>query len=237
MRRLCNWIYGIVVAASIICLVAVSAAEDEDKKFEGTGKTELAGLVLPQPSTVKVAVIPFWDYKSSERHIRISDECCRELLDRHGFILLPQDVIVKAMKADKEVEPGQPLRRSDAIRIGKAVSADWVIYGEIYELRTYIKSSFLSARKKAQISLKVSIADVPSESLLYWHKRSDTSGGTAFANLKKAEKVERKACDVCLNRAFDVLLTALPKHPVKAEKPEVEDSSEPTESSETEQPK
>jgi len=64
--------------------------------------------------------------------------------------------------------------------------------------------------------------------VFYWHKRSDTSGGTGFANLKKASSVERRAAQVCLDRAFEMLFNALPKHDVKPEQPGKEDE-EPSE--------
>jgi hypothetical protein len=207
-----TWLVFAVAIAMALCTAALAG---DDKDFEGTQKAELAKLTLPQPSTIKVAILPFWDYKSEERHIEEATKYTEELLGVHGFTIVPGDAVAKAVKEDKEIEPGQPFRRSDAVHMGTALGADWVIYGEIYELETYVKTSFFSARKKGKVSMKIAVVDVASQDVLYWHKRSDTSGGTAFCNFRRASSIEGKACRVCLDRAFEMLLKALPEHEIK----------------------
>jgi len=210
--------------AFVLCTVT-APAEDEEK-FEGTQKAELEKLQLPKPSGVKVAVLPFWDFKSEQRHIDDTTSYTQELFGRHGFVLIGKEAVLSAVKADKEIEPGQPFRRSDAARFGQVLGADWVVYGEVYELETYVKTSFFTARKKAKISLKVTVVNVATGEILYWHKRSDTSGGTGFANLRHASTIEAKACRVCLDRAYKLLLDSLPAHTVKPEEDKPEQKEE-----------
>jgi len=208
----------VVVALQLVCLLcaAMAMAAEEEKQFEGTTLADLVKVKLPQPANTRVAVLPFWDYRSLQRHVDAATDVTMDLFERHGFIVTPKEISAKFVKDDKEIEPGQPLRRADALRIGLALGVNWVVYGEIYDLETYTKTSFFSTRKKGKVSIKVSVLDVPSGEIIYWHKRSDTSGGTG-AFVKRAATIEYRACQVCLERAFKLLMDALPEHSLKAE--------------------
>lgn len=215
--------YCIVALLVALLLPTTLLAADKLPEYEGTKPEDLAMLKLPVPATTTVAVLPYWDYKSMQRHIDLATGLSRDMFERHGFGLTSSDAIAQAVKADKDIEPGQAFRRTDALRIGKQLGASWVVYGEVLELETYTKNSFFKGRKKkGKVTIRVSILDVPSETIIYWHKRSDTSGGTGFDYLKRAASIERRACEVCLDRCLSPLFEALPKHEVKPAKPDTE---------------
>jgi len=206
----------LLLLSGLAAICATDGVPDIGDKFEGTQKADLAKLQLPRPSDVTIAVLPFWDYKSNQRHVDLMTDSVRDELDRHGFKLLSKDAAANAVKADGEIEPGQPFRRADALRMGKALKANWVVYGEIYELETYTKNSIFSSKKKAKLSHKISVLDVATGEVLYWHKRSDTSGGHG-GPVKRATSTERHAVDISVGRAMYLLTSALPEHPVKSE--------------------
>lgn len=211
-----EWLWltiGVVVVVGLGFMTQLALAED----VQGTTKEQLAELELAQPSDVRVALLPFWDYKNLQRHV----EDCREVLTRRfgaeGFLLVHPALVAAATVQDEELEPGEPMRRGDAIRLGTALGADWAVYGNILELETYRKTSFLSSRKKAKVSIKLTVVDVVTGNVIFWRQRFDTTGGTGIFSggvlgTKKATSLERRAVDICIERILQDLFAALPEH-------------------------
>lgn len=207
MKQWWRWLVVVVLLLSPPGLSSTAAEEE----VQGTTAEELAGLELPSPSNVTVALLPFWDYKNLERHVND----CREVLTRRfsfqGFCVMNPALVTAVVLQDRELEPGEPLRRTDACRLGAALGADWAVYGNILQLEAYWKQSFFGRRKKAKVSIKLSIVDVATGDILFWRQRFDTSGGTGGWT-KKATSLERTAVDVCIEQLLTELLAVLPPH-------------------------
>ncbi len=211
-----QWLWltiGVMVVVGLGFMTQLARAED----VQGTTKEQLAELELPQPSDVRVALLPFWDYKNLPRHV----QDCREVLTQRfgveGFLLVDPALAAVAVLEDKELEPGESMRRGDAIRLGAALGAQWAVYGSILELETYRKNTFFSSRKKARASIKLSVVDVVTGDIIFWRQRSDTSGGTGIFSggvlgTKKATTLERRAVEICFERMLQDFWAALPEH-------------------------
>ena len=214
-----------------LALTSNSFAKDKNTKdliesTEGTTATEVAALQpLPAPDTLKVAVLPFTAASSDSAHVRIATGANWLLFQREGFQMIPVKESFDALKKDGEVEPGLPLRKSDAVRLGKALGADWVIYGEVKELRPYKKESFFKTSKLMWASMRLAVADVNKEDLIFWQVRSRRIGGTGFAggNYKSGESLARTGVISVSDLSLTPLMEALPKHEVKGEKPDTGD--------------
>ncbi len=124
---------GVMVVVGLGFMTQLAWAED----VQGTTKEQLAELELPQPSDVRVALLPLWDYKNLQRHV----QDCREVLTQRfgveGFLLVDPALVAVAVLEDNELEPGESMRKGDAIRLGTALGAQWAVYGSILELETY----------------------------------------------------------------------------------------------------
>ncbi len=213
MKRNRLWRLSAGVVVGLTFVAGLALAED----VQGTTKEQLAELELPQPSDVRVALLPLWDYKNLQRHV----EDCRETLTRRfgaeGFLLVHPAIVGAETVQDRELEPGEPMRRGDAIRLGTALGADWAVYGNILELETYRKTSFLTSRKKAKASIKLTVVDVATGNIIFWRQRFDTTGGTGIFSdgllgTKKATSLERRAVDISIERILQDIFAALPEH-------------------------
>ncbi len=202
---------GIVVVIAGALLVTA-----EEESVQGTTIDEMAQLQLPAPSDVTVALLPFWDYKNLTRHTEVCRHHLHRYFTREGFALVPPALVTAVVSQDTKLEPGVPMRRDDALRIAAKVGADWAIYGNVLQLETYEKKSFFSKRKKAQVSIKLTIVSADSGRVLFWRQRFDTSGGHGGFT-KRATSMERTAADVCLTRILTDFFAALPAHELQEE--------------------
>lgn len=191
---------------------------------EGTSATELqAAGILPAPSTLKVAVLPFYDAQSDVTHVQMASAANQLLFARHGFQMTPLLESFAAVKKDGDVEPGLPLRKSDALRIGKKLGVNWVVYGEIKEMRPYKKESFFGGQSKFMwASMRLAVMNVDKEELLFWQARSRRIGGTGFNKgfSKKGEQLVRTGVLSVSDQSFQALMDALPKHETKGDLPD-----------------
>ena len=136
------------IAAFLLCLFCMGThliAHADDRKDDaptGTSPAEVAALKarpLPQPHDLKIAIMPFWDTSGLKDNSRMETSAVWLLCQREGFQLTPILDSFKAVANDGDIEPGLPLRKDDAIRIGRKLGAHWVIYGEIRDLKQYKK--------------------------------------------------------------------------------------------------
>ncbi len=168
----------------------VTADMAAEKKFEGTSKENLAKITLPIPSQTKVAVLPFYAPIKKE-HVKYATEATFKLFQEAGFTMIPQEDAATAFESDTQKEAGEALTKEDALRIGKAVGADWVVYGKLPDLSTYTKQSFFSTAKKARVSMKISVIDAKTGEIIFWQFGSDAGGGGGMF-VEKGAKLERE---------------------------------------------
>lgn len=188
---------------------------------QGTTRADLLNADLPHPAETSVALLPFCDVTGSTRHVEDVRNALYVEFSAHGFNLVPPGYLSALVLRDRDAEPGvqMQMRKADAIPVGQLVDADWCVYGDIQEVRTYVKTSAFSKRKKTQISLRISIVDVRTGEVFYWHQRLDTTGGhQAGAHSKKKTESERNAANVCVHRALFELMSALPPANTASEK-------------------
>jgi curli biogenesis system outer membrane secretion channel CsgG len=211
-----------VLAALALAVLAASAGD-----IEGTTAAELKQLSLPSPSTIRVAVLPLFDMKSMERHTQVATAGVALALMRCGFQLVPEPKARdaaglaaslhetgEAIKADRRIAPGESLRLEDALRIGQSLGADWVLYGEVVDLHTYMKTGFFQNKKKGVANLKLKIANVATGELVMARQYEDSGSGGGVSGLvfRRATALERTICVRCSNAMLRDLCAALPTH-------------------------
>ena len=210
-----HWRARLFVVTVVVLAGAVLVTAGEES-VQGTTVDELAQLQFLAPSEVTVALLPFWDYKNLPRHTEVCRHHLHRYFTREGFTVVPPALVSAVVSQDTKLEPGVPMRRDDAVRLAAKVGADWAIYGNVLQLETYEKKSFFSERKKAIVSIKLTIVAAASGEILFWRQRFDTSGGHGGAT-KRATSMERTAADVCLTRILADFFAALPDHEVQEE--------------------
>lgn len=201
-----------------LCLTTWAVAP----KDEGTPVDDLAGLRTIIPSQTKVVVLPLWDYTSNVSHQRVATAAVFQHFQYQGFDVMPALAGFAAMSLDKELEPGLPLRKADAMRIGKTTGAKWVVYGEVKELRVYEKNKIIGSSKKIVCSMRLAVADCETNEVIYWRVRSDTLGDTGFSagfSRRKSTKLIRVGVQSVSERIFSDLFASVAKHDTKGAKP------------------
>ncbi len=220
--RLNHRVWPGLLAAALTVLPAMARA-DEPTPQQGSTPAEIAALKarpLPQPAKVKVAILPFHDVTGSVSHVRMATVANYLLWQREGFQVMPLADSFKVTEADKDIEPGLPLRRSDAARLGKALGADWVVYGEVKQLDHYTKTGLFKEAKYLIAGVRIAVVDVASGNTLYWHARSDKTGGTGAGTSRKADTLKRRGAIIVSMNALKPFFEALPAHEVKGKSPE-----------------
>jgi len=210
-----DWRARLFVVIVVVLAGALLVTADEES-VQGTTVDELAQLQLPAPCEVTVALLPFWDYKNLPRHTEVCRDHLHRYFTREGFRVVPPALVTAVVAQDTQLEPGLPMRRDDAARLATKLGADWAIYGNILQLETYEKKSLFSERKKAKVSIKLTIVAAATGEILFWRQRFDTSGGHGGAT-KRATSMERTAADVCLTRILEDFFAALPDHKLQEE--------------------
>jgi curli biogenesis system outer membrane secretion channel CsgG len=211
-----------VLAALALGAFAASAAEPQ-----GTTAAELKQAALPAPSTVKLAVLPLQDIKNMERHTQVATASVALWFMRCGFQFVPElkthdaaglaavlHETNQALLADKKIAPGESLRLEDALRLGSALGADWVVYGDVVDLHTYMKTGFFQNQKKGVANLKLKIANVATGQLIMSRQLEDTGsgGGVSAFVFRRATALERTICIRCSDTILRDLCAALPTH-------------------------
>ena len=169
---------------------------------------------LPAPNAVKVAILPLWDYASNSEHQRTAAAVLALMFKREGFNLIPVADCFKATEADKQIEPGQAMRKEDAVRIATTLGADWVVYGEIKEITGYKKQSAFKNSKNVRVGARYAIADVPTKDLLYWKNETVKAGGTGYFNgfQSKGAQLERSGLVAVSTLILKPFFDSLPTH-------------------------
>ena len=184
---------------------------------EGTSVEELSVLQsrpLPLPNETKVAILPFTDSTGSIGNLRMGTVANYLIWEREGFRVMPLTDSFQALKEDKEVEPGLPLRRGDAQRLGKKLNADWVVYGDIRELSHYRKVTAFKNSKYLIAGVRIAVVDVKSGETLYWHSRVDKTGGKASSGRSSATTLRRRGAIIVSANAIQPFFHVLPPHVV-----------------------
>lgn len=216
--RLLTWF---VVALCVSLLGFGTARADKERAPEGTSKQALSARHLPSPSAIKVAILPFWDYSSDVNHTRVGSAVNWLLFQHEGFAMIPLLQSFAAFASDKDAEPGLALRKSDAQRIGKSVGADWVVYGEVREVRVYKKESVWRNSRKVAASMRIAVLDCRSGELFYWKTHSNTVGGPPIKN--RYDKLLRLGALRVSQTALVDLFSSLPSHQTLGNVPETDD--------------
>ncbi len=210
---------SLLIAALLLALASLPALAFER---EGSLPSDLAALNPPTPNDISVAVIPFWSRDDTQREL--GRACTLLDLMRHGFRLAPSGsetvrALVRktdqALRNDPQWDPLATIEPEDAARIGKALGAKWVIYGEVGELRVKSEKRGLLPKKAGVIDLRLHLIEVATGKTLYWSRIQDTASCGGWSSSSSA--IERRLLTRTLNTIFDDLATALPQHYTGAE--------------------
>ncbi|MCJ7750433.1 MAG: hypothetical protein MUQ65_04995 [Armatimonadetes bacterium] len=189
---------------------------------EGSLPTDLAALNPPQPNDISVAVLPFWSRDEAQREL--GRACILLNLMRQGFRLAPTGsetvpALVRktdqALRNDSQWDPLATTEPEDAARIGKALGATWVVYGEVGELQVKSEKRGLLPKKAGVIDLRLHFIEVATGKTLYWSRITDTASCGGWSS--SAGAIERRLLTRTINTIFDDLATALPDHYTGAE--------------------
>lgn len=211
---------GLSVVAAFCAISPLSAKPKED---QGTSAEELAKVTLPAPNATKVAILPFNDFEGDVYRQRVASAASFLFFQHHGFMMVPILESFQAMEKDGDLEPGEALRKSDAIRIGKSLGANWVIYGAVNNVRVYRKSSLFKNEKKVEINLKITAADCESGNIVFWQTRTEVMAEPDGLFTKKTTRMTRLAIRVATENTLKILFQALLNHQTTGESPDQEE--------------
>jgi len=215
------------VLAVVLTAVTLTAFPAMGGEIQGTTADDLKKAGLPAPSTVKIAVLPLQDIKNVERHTQVATSAVAVYLTRCGFQLVPErksddpaglaamlHATNQAVLADKKIAPGEPLRLDDAVRIGTGLGADWVVYGDVVDMHTYMKTGFFVNQKKGVANLKIKIVNVATGETIMSRQLEETGsgGGVSAVVFRRATALERTICNRCVITMLRDLCAALPAH-------------------------
>lgn len=206
--------------------VACGPSFAADKEVAQTTAQELMDRRFRPPSAVKVAVLPFYCGKGIERQTRAATSAIGLSLMRCGFEFAPQlktrdsgglaAVLCEAQKAvavDGNIRPGAALKAEDAVRVGRVLGADWVIFGDILDMHSFTSHTVLAMVKKGTATIRLEIAEVASGELILDRQRQETvAAGPGLIGSRKATALERDAAQHCLQGLYADLCAALPAH-------------------------
>lgn len=98
------------------------------------------------------------------------------------------------------------------MRLGKALDADWAIYGEIKNIDSYEKSSFFGQKRASGLTVRLSVVDCRTEEIVYWRTLAATHSASKGLGGEKMDKMNRMAMEVALRHLSDPFFKALPEH-------------------------
>lgn len=212
-----------VVAVAAVVALAMGGLPVLALEREGSIPEDLMAKRPPHPNDVYVAVLPFWGMEDSQEDI--GRACVMLNLMRHGFRLAPKGSrslaeaarrTESALRRDPKYEPLARIEPADAARVGKAVGAQWAIFGEFGDLRTKSeKEGGVIPRKVGVIDVRLFVVDVDSGSVLFWSRVQDEFPGGTWP--VKATSVERRLVTRTINRIFDDIGAGMPEHYAGAE--------------------
>ena len=187
---------------------------------EGTLPDELAKHNPPAPNEIYVAVLPFWT--RTEGQSDVARAAIMLNLMRHGFRMAPQgcwslsEVLRKsdtALRRDPEWDALARMEAEDAARVGRALGAEWVMFGEFGDLRVESTGGKILPRKVGHVDIRFVLVEAKSGKTLYWrHIGDDEESGGGGAWPAKASSIERKLVTRAINEVFEDIAAALPEH-------------------------
>jgi len=210
---------SLLIATLLVVLTSLPAFAFER---EGSLPSDLAALNPPPPNDISVAVLPFWSRDEAQREL--GRACTLLNLMRQGFRLAPSGsetvtALVRktdqALRNDSQWDPLATIEPEDAARIGKALGAKWVVYGEVGELQVKSEKRGLLPKKAGVIDLRLHFIEVATGKTLYWSRIQDTASCGGWSS--SAGAIERRLLTRTVNTIFDDLATALPQHYIGAE--------------------
>jgi len=199
-----------IIVLLLIIISACAAYTKAPPPNEGTTIEQLKAAGLKPPATVKVAVLPFWDFGGEQRKARVAAVAAFLFLKREGYQMISLWDCQKAYLADKELEPGEQLRKQDALRIGKMLGAEIVCYGETRQVQQKTKyNMWWGYRERGQASIKITLLDVNEGEVIFWGARADEASG----QYRTAESArERHAICLTTNRLLEPICKCLPEN-------------------------
>lgn len=165
-------------------------------------------LVLPDPSTTKVAITPFWNAatdKDKKAFTKWTSERLYELFQKAGFQIVPEDRVSQALKDLKIDTYWDVIQENEARKIAEATGADWVVYGKVQKARIYyarrpnpfsILFGIGGRRRRADADIELAIYDAKKDRVFLRKLANANEGsGVGFLGFHKTPigKMKRRA--------------------------------------------
>ncbi len=223
MRNLCL----MVLLLCLVCLMVGARVSEAAYESRNSGLDALFSACDQDVPSISVAVLKFDG--PSRRASELARGSILLNLRRHGLQIRPEAETLAAAVAQTDAalvgtpmvegtEPGgEGITRMVAARIGEELGVDWVVYGQINELRADTRVSFFRTRRLAMIDFQINFVKAGSGETLYWARAKDRgSCGVGIANAK-GTSLERRITIRTTNHVFTHLTQALPEHKVGPE--------------------
>jgi hypothetical protein len=205
------------IAVLVILLGLFAGLPAHAFEREGSVPDDLAAFRPPQPNDIRVAVLPFWTRDDAQSDL----VRCAVLLNlmRHGFRFAPpesqtiRNLVLKtdqALRNDTDWNLLGPNEAKDAARVGKALEAKWVIYGELGELQARSEKGGIIPKKYGIVDLRFHLVDTATGKELYWTRIQDQASAGGWSS--SSDAIQRRLLTRTINTIFDDLATALPDH-------------------------
>jgi hypothetical protein len=186
----------------VLVLLALGSLPALAGEREGTLPDELAAQKPPAPSEIYVAVLPFWT--RNEEQSDVARAAIMLNLMRHGFRMAPPgcrslaEVVRKAdtaLRRDPEWDPLARMEEKDAARVGRALEADWVMFGEFGDLHVESKGGGIIPTKVGHAEIRFVLVEAKSGKTLYWRHLGDSEeSGLSRERSTRCSRISRRRC-------------------------------------------
>lgn len=181
---------------------------------EGTTREQLQHETLLAPSATRVAVLPFAVSTLDADAKRITTLFCHQFFARESFQVLAPTAGFEAVAADTQLEAGQPMKREDALRLGVALKADWIVWGEVREAAEYLKPGTFGDSQRIRFAVLLNVTDVARAKTIYSQAVAVDVGDRGKQRGKsKHQRLLFAGAAESVTNALQVLAAALPPHP------------------------
>lgn len=211
----------LLLMVTLLLAAGTARADKKPPPPEGTTDAELKALKLPLPANTKVAILPFGDFGGDDTRKKSATATAFLFFEHEGFVMVPILDSYKAVADDKEIEPSEDLRRTDAARVGKSLGAAWAVYGAVKGVNVASKTSFWTGatKKTSQLSLRLSVVDCESGQLVFWRTLTAKKSAKAIVGGIRPEKRTRIAILVAIRDLLKPFFAVLPPHETVANIP------------------
>jgi hypothetical protein len=189
---------SIALALLFVCVFACSAH----------AKDEAAAAPKFEPTKTIVAIIPVVNEsgKDDDQALKlctVGTSACEEQFTSHGFQLVAQSAIAKALADNKIDLTDEENRGKDTMSVvGKAVSADIVMMAVLKPTKDRVRMGLITARKSKEAVIDMKLLDVSDATYIMNAVYKGTGKGSGFADFSSSSSLREVAVKGAVTNAF-----------------------------------